>query len=160
MSACSCCTSKHAGAIDAALANGEAKSSIARRYGVSRWAVQRHAEHLVEGVLVEVESAGAGELHNLDGRLVALEAVLQRALDQAIASGKTTALLGASKEIRMTIESIAKLRGQIDTRPTVNVLAVPEFRSVMTVMLAALADFPEARFRVAQALTQLEDGAA
>lgn len=159
MSACTCCASKYVGAIDTALANGESKSGIARRFGVSRWAVQRHAEHMVEGVLVE-STAPDADLVDLDGRLVALEAVLQRALDQAIASGKTTALLGASKEIRMTVESIAKLRGAIDTRPVINVLQVPEFRTVMSALLAALADFPEARFAAAKALAELEGGAA
>lgn len=153
MTLCSICSSKYLAAIEAALASGESKSAVGRRHGVSRHAIKRHVEHSIEGVIVQASRPELeGKLHDLDGRLVALEAVLQRTLDDALATGKATVVTAVSSEIRKTLESLAKLRGQLDERPVVNLAVVPEFRAMTSRLLDALLPYPEARFAAAKAL--------
>lgn len=154
MSVCSVCSSKYLAAIEAAIASGEPKSTVARRHGVSRHAIKRHVEHSLEGVIVPASRPELeGRLHDLDGRLVGLEAVLQRTLEDAMAAGKASTLVAVARELRMTLESIAKLRGQLDERPVVNLAVVPEFRAMTSRLLDALLPYPEARLAAAGALS-------
>lgn len=56
------------------------------------------------------------------------------------------------------MELLAKLTGELDERPQVNVLNVsasPEWLGIQSSMLEALAPYPEARTAVAGALTDL-----
>ncbi|HUY09700.1 MAG TPA: hypothetical protein VMW80_09680 [Candidatus Dormibacteraeota bacterium] len=62
--------------------------------------------------------------------------------------------LAAMREYRASIETLAKLTGAIDERPTVsvNVLAIPEITHMISVLLAALQPYPEAKIAAADAL--------
>lgn len=151
---CGACLHRQSGAIDAAIRAGEPATRIARAYGLSRYVVGRHRDaHLgatptASTTFVDPDTS----VEALDRRLVALQAILTDAVDQAVRTGKTSALLGASRELRATIESVARLRGQLNERPTVNLLALPAWQHVSSRLLAALADFPEARTAAARAL--------
>ncbi len=58
-------------------------------------------------------------------------------------------------EARRNLELLAKLIGQLDTRPTFNLLIAPEWLAVRTVLLSALAPYPAARAAVAGWLAEL-----
>jgi hypothetical protein len=60
-------------------------------------------------------------------------------------------------EARTDLELLARLIGQLDERPQVNVLISP---TVQTAIITALEPYPEARLAVAGALEGLENGAA
>src|SRR3954453_21307670 len=62
------------------------------------------------------------------------------------------------RETRGCLELLAKLLGELDERPQVNLLLAPEWRTVRGALLAALAGFPEARAAVARQLLALEAG--
>lgn len=156
---CGACLHRQSGAIDAAIRAGEPATRIARAYGLSRYVVGRHRDaHLGPVAMVSPTSASFVDpdtsVEALDRRLVALQSILTDAVDQAVRTGKTSALLGASRELRATIESVARLRGQLNERPTVNLLALPAWQHVSSRLLAALTDFPEARAAAARALTE------
>ena len=51
---------------------------------------------------------------------------------------------------------IAKLLGQLDERPQVNVLMAPEWLQVRAALLTALTPYADARLAVAAALVSLE----
>jgi hypothetical protein len=56
------------------------------------------------------------------------------------------------------VELLAKLSGELDERPQVNILNVaasPEWLATQAAMLQALAPFPEARLAVAGALQDM-----
>lgn len=54
------------------------------------------------------------------------------------------------------LELIAKLIGQLDDRPQVNILLAPEWQQLRSMMLDALAAYPEARIAIADALLAAE----
>ena len=64
--------------------------------------------------------------------------------------------LGAIREARGILELLAKLAGEIDSRPQVNILLSPEWVRVRSVLVEALMPFPEARVAVSRCLVALE----
>lgn len=154
MTGCTICMHRSSSAINAALLAGDSATKIAGRYGVSRYAVGRHGRaHLATGELVVAERSGERRLDDLDLRLQQLEAVLTGVIDEALRSGKVTTLIAAVRECRQTVESIGKVRGQLDERPQINILALPQFTEASQRLLRALAPWPEARVAAAAALT-------
>ena len=151
---CTVCASPDRAAIDKALVAGEPVRSVASRYGtLGRMAVQRHKEEHLPTALV----AAAGEeavkqaldvvqqLKAINGASMAILVEARRAQDGELA-------LKAVDRIQRQIELQAKLLGELDERPQVNVLVMPEWLALRARVLAALAAFPEARIAVAEAL--------
>lgn len=65
-------------------------------------------------------------------------------------------VLQASGRLGDHLELLAKILGMIQGGPTVNVLVMPEWVQTRNTIVAALADFPDARLAVGQALIDLE----
>ncbi len=63
--------------------------------------------------------------------------------------------LGAIREARGCVELLGKLAGELQDAPTVNVFVSAEWLEVQTVILTALEPHADARFAVADALTNL-----
>ncbi len=62
------------------------------------------------------------------------------------------------REARGCLELLAKMMGQINDAPTVNVIVNPQWLSLRTVIVETLAPFPDARIAIADALARLEAG--
>jgi hypothetical protein len=67
-------------------------------------------------------------------------------------------LLRTSAQLQSNLELIAKLIGQLDDRPVVNVLITPEWQKLRAVIIEALMDEPSARIKVAAALRMADAG--
>jgi hypothetical protein len=80
-------------------------------------------------------------------------------LSQARAVGDGPLALKAIDRLQRQLELQARLLGDLDDRPQINVLITPEWAGVRAALLGALGPFPEARLAVAGALAQLEVGA-
>lgn len=65
-------------------------------------------------------------------------------------------ILKTAAQTQSSLELLAKLLGELDERPQLNVLVSPEWHQVRTVMLAALQPYPDARAAVALQLAALE----
>lgn len=158
---CGVCQHPDPPVIDGRIHSGEPNTRTARTFGLSRWQVDRHAKlHLAPAVMLDAgETVQVRELRDLDGRLVALENLLSQVLDQALRGGKVTNIVQVSREVRLTVADIARLRGELaDARPVqVNVLQAREFRLVLARLLESLQEFPEARYRAAAALSAMEE---
>ncbi len=104
------------------------------------------------------------ELSRLDGLLADLRRLWQRAEHlgkDAEQDGDRRSALAAVREARECLALLAKLTGDLDERPNVNVLlAAPEWRLVQVAIYEALETFPEARAAVASGLMRLEGGGA
>jgi hypothetical protein len=59
-------------------------------------------------------------------------------------------------QLQSSLELLAKLAGQLDERPQLNVILAPEWQRVRRVLLEALLPFPDARTAVAARLTVVE----
>ena len=69
-------------------------------------------------------------------------------------------VLRTDRRLQGQLELIAKLLGELDERPQINVLLTPEWARVRGVLVEALAPFPEARAAAAAALVAAEAGHA
>jgi hypothetical protein len=72
------------------------------------------------------------------------------------ATAAVQAAVSASREVRTCLELVAKLIGELDERPQINVLLAPEWVQVRAQLLMALRPYPEARVAVAARLASLE----
>jgi hypothetical protein len=77
-------------------------------------------------------------------------------LHEARQAGNAETALKAIDRVQRQIELQAKLLGELDERPQVNVLVSSEWISIRTTLLAALGPYPEARAAVATQLMALD----
>lgn len=150
---CLTCAHPEIEAINIDLASGKPSPEVAERYGVSVDSLKRHRNGHLTPALIRV----AGERRNEASAVPAherLEALYDRAsalLSQAEAKGSVMGGAAVLRELRQIVETLAKLSGELDERPTVtvNLLSTPEVVEFMTRLLAALEPFPEARVAAA-----------
>jgi hypothetical protein len=78
-------------------------------------------------------------------------------LESAEAEGRHPIALQAVRELRGIVELLARLTGELDSRPdvVVNITTTSEWIAVQTVILTALDPYPDARLAVAEALAPL-----
>ncbi|GAA2092599.1 hypothetical protein [Brevibacterium salitolerans] len=158
---CSACRHPDREGLDRELAGGLTLRAAAEKYDLSKDAVARHKrDHLskaLRAVQERRETAGAQKAVDRAEELYAkASGILERAEEEQ--DGKLS--LAAIKELRSVVELLAKLTGELDERPQVNVLnlnANPEWLSMQGAMLEALAPYPDARIAVAGALERLEE---
>ena len=145
---CSICTHPDIEAINDEVANGEPLLRVSERHDVGRASLTRHRDrHLplrVLGDLIETDGTGGSEL----GRLEALVAHADRIKSRAEHAGDLRLALSAISELAKLVELAAKLRGELDQKPVINVAVIPEWPRV----LEALRRYPEAKLAVVKAL--------
>lgn len=150
---CTVCQHPERHAIERALVAGGALRDIAGQYGLTKSAVERHkAEHLPVAL---VTAAGAEEVRQaLDvlQQLKTINAAALMVLHDARAASDGELALKAIDRIHRQIELQAKLLGELDERPVVNVLVAPEWLALRGRIVGALARHPEARLALAGVL--------
>jgi hypothetical protein len=144
--------------VDTALVRGEgAFRTIADRFGLSATALKRHkAEHLPTTMVKAQESEDVAHAIDVVKQLKSINGATLQILNEARQTGNSELALKAVDRVQRQVELQAKLLGELDDRPQVNVLLAPEWLTVRTTLLAALAPYPEARAAVAQQLLALE----
>jgi hypothetical protein len=154
---CTVCGHRERAAIDAALVANEPFRHIAARFGSSTTALQRHkAEHLPASLMKAQAATEVAQADQLLAQVRGLHGRARGLLDKAEQAGDLrTALLGV-REARGCLELLAKLLGELDERPQVNLLVNPEWLRVRDLLLDALAPYPDARAAVAGRLGMLE----
>jgi hypothetical protein len=152
--ACSVCAHPDRGAIDRSLVAGESNRQIAARYGsLSRAAIQRHGHNHLPAVLTKAQEAE--EVARADDLLASVRGLQARTLtilDAAEASEQHRTALSAIREARSNLELLAKLLGELDERPAVNVVLSPEWLELRAVVVGALEPHPDAQGAVLMAL--------
>lgn len=154
---CTVCSHAERAQIEAALVAGTSNRRIATHYGLTEASVRRHVSEHVKQQIAESREAReeaqsldvVKQLKAINGTAFAILAEARRAQDHDIA-------LKAIDRIQRQLELQAKLLGQLDERPVVNVMLSPEWLHVRAAMLAALAPHAQARLDVAAALIVLD----
>jgi len=154
---CSICTHENREAIDEALIAGQSYRKIAERFGVSPAALSRHLRRHLVALL-----AGRSEVEadNLLEQVADLQRQAQAIKDKAEAAGDLKTALQGIRELVRIVELLAKLRGELDERPVVNVLLTAQWVTVRAVLLEALTPFPDARQAAAVALLEVDGGSS
>ncbi len=154
---CTVCAHGERSVIEQEIAVGTSAQKISALFRVSPDAVQRHkAEHL-RPTLIETRKADDDE-RALDviKQLRAINGASLRILHEAQQGQDPQTALKAVDRIQRQIELQAKLLGQLDERPQVNLVISPEWVQVRTTILTVLSPYPEARVAVAGALASLD----
>lgn len=154
--ACTVCTHADKEQIDALLLKQTTFAKIAVQFKLSKDAVRRHNDNHLGDVLAALRKAdqAAPDDGSALSRLEALYARTNALLAQAEHAGNGGQVLQAVREARATLESIAKITGELNDKPsvTINLAASPEWLSLQTLILTALTPFPEAKLAVADAI--------
>jgi len=155
---CTVCVHADRDAIERCLVAGESSNrALAALYGVSEAALRRHkAAHLPAKLARAQDAAEVARADDLLTQVRGLQAKAMGLLAQAEGAGDYRTALSGIGQVRACLELQAKLLGELDERPQVNVLLMPEWLAVRAALLAALRPYGEARQAVAVALLRME----
>ena len=155
---CTVCDHPERHGIDEALVTGAPYRSVAKRFELSESAVYRHkTEHLPAHLLKAKEVEEVAQADDLLEQVRNLQAHALDILERAEKAGDLRTALAAISQARGNLELLGKLAGELDERPVVNVLLSPQWLTIRTTMLEALAAYPEARVAVAESLMEIEE---
>jgi hypothetical protein len=157
---CTVCTHPQRPAIERGLvAESGSYRDIARQWRLSKDALARHkAEHLPTRLVQAQEAENVAQALDVVQQLKAINAATLAVLKEARERHDGDLALKAVDRVQRQIELQAKLLGELDERPQVNLLVSPEWVTVRAVLLAALGPYPEARAAVAARLVALDGG--
>ncbi len=159
MPTCTICSHDERPAIDDALVSGQSLRAIARQFGVSKDAAGRHKAHVSHALatlVAEREQAGArSALERFEDLYDDAQAVLRAAKED----GKGSLTLQAIDRLERITTQLAKLSGELDESPKVQVVNLStsaEWLATRQALMEALAPFPEAAQAVAGRLREIE----
>ena len=172
---CTICTHADHEAIDRAMVAGETLRKLAITFGSSEAALFRHKTAHVSAMLSQAKQAedrahreelagqdrrqeAATQEHAFDvvKQLRTINSVSLSILSEARQARNPDTALRAIDRIQRQIELQAKLLGELDERPVINLSVSAEWLMVRAALLVALHPYPDARAAVAEKLTTLE----
>jgi hypothetical protein len=153
------CTYPERAKIESALVSGTPYRVIASQFGVGNNSVQRHADEHVKAEIAEHKEV-RDEAQALDvvKQLRTINHYALTVMSEARSSGNPELLLKAIDRVQRQIELQAKLLGDLDERPQINILVSSDWLTIRAVLMAALLPYAEARLAVSAALTTVEGG--
>jgi len=152
--ACTVCQSPAVEAINRELAAHTAIPALAAKYRVSSDALLRHrANHFPAVVAKAQEITDVREALDVLGQLKAINGAALTVLGEAHRSSNGELALKAIDRIQRQIELQAKLLGELDERPQINLVVSPEWLTLRLVIVQALMDHPAAQHAVLSALS-------
>ncbi len=157
---CSVCDHPKRGEIDAALVRGVNSYKLEATYSdLTRSSIERHATngHINDKLLKAQAAADAREALDVVRQLKAVNNVSWGVLQGAREAGDPNLVLRAVDRVQKQLELQAKLLGDLDERPVINILNNPQFIQVQAAVVQALEGYPEARESVVRALAGVED---
>jgi hypothetical protein len=142
---CSVCVSSHHDSINSALATGVSLRRIEKQFGVSKSAVERHANGCAAELLrVARGDRAAASGGKLDAELASLAAETRSVLEAARESKDWGLALRAIARLEQQLSIRAKLEGDggdgavVNVAVQVNLAQSPEWAQLRAVILAAL----------------------
>jgi hypothetical protein len=133
--------------------------SVASLYDVSEAAVRRHkSNHLPAKLVLAQQAEEAAEAGELLDQVQDLQARTLAILEAAEETSQHRTALAAIREARSNLELLAKLLGELDDRPQINVLVSSEWLELRAVIVGALQPHSEARGAVLAAIEGISNG--
>lgn len=155
--ACSVCLHEKRDEIDQELIKGTSYRNIMKQYGLSLGAVSRHyRNHLPESL---TKAHAVKEVASADKLLARIEDLTTEAeglLDYGKTKKEGRDWKAGIEELRKCLELFAKVSGALHEKLEINLFALPQFTTILTVIRETLEPFPEAKQAVAAAMKELE----
>jgi hypothetical protein len=157
---CTVCSHEARDKIDRALVAGQSSYALADRYSsLSRPAIERHkGNHLPARMVLAQAAEEVAQADSLLDQVRDLQGRAYGILDKAEAADDLRTALGAIREARGNLELLAKLLGELDERPVVNLTVSPEWLELRAVIVAALEPHEDARESVLRAIEGVSNG--
>ena len=154
---CTICDHDQREVIDAALIEGQSSNlALSALHGVSESALRRHKKrHLPEALAQAQDAHEVAQGDNLLAQLDGLRQEAHRIKDKAEKGADYRTALAGIRELVRIVELMAKVRGELAQEGAVSLVVSGEWIELRTIMLRALAPYPDARLAMARAL---EDG--
>jgi len=150
---CTICEHPEREAIDRALVGETSNLSLSSLFGVSESAARRHkGNHLPAKLAKAHEAEEVALADDLLRQVRALQSKTLSILLRAEGAGDLRTALSAVREARGNVELLAKLSGELDERPVVNVLVSAEWLELRAVIVGALEPYRDARESVLRAI--------
>ena len=151
---CTVCAHPLRHAIDKALVGGSASSEHSGTLGtLDHIRSFGTATTCLPATLVKAQEAeDVRQALDVVQQLRHINSAALRVLQDAKAAGNGDLVLKAVDRVMKQVEVQARLLGDLDDRPQINVLVSPEWLQLRGQILAALAPFPAARVAIAEAL--------
>jgi len=158
---CTVCCHDQRGAIEQEIAATTSARKISALFRVSEDAVQRHkADHLPKTLTDARKADDDARALDVVKQLRVINGVSLQILNEARQGKDLQTALKAVDRIHRQIELQAKLLGQLDDRPQMNVVVSPEWAAIRATVLVALRPYPEARVAVVERLAALDTPAS
>jgi hypothetical protein len=158
---CNVCSHPDREALDEALVGGIAFPALVAEYRVSKDSLSRHkANHLPAKLVMAQAAEEVAQADDLLAQVRDLQARTLAVLEAAEGSSQHRTALSAIREARSNLELLAKLLGELDDRPQINLLVSAEWLELRAVIVGALEPHPDARGAVLRALDGGSNGAA
>ncbi len=152
--ACNVCQHTQRAAIDRDLAAGKPLRDLSALFRVSEDSLARHRDsHLPQVVVKAQEQEDVRQALDVVAQLKANNGVTMQILHEARQQRNPDVALRAVDRIQKQIELQAKLLGDLDERPVVNILISDEWMRVRATIITALDAHPEAKQAVVLALS-------
>jgi len=154
---CPVCVHGERQEIEKALLGSETLHQVAQRFALPKWSLYRHKQRHLPRQLKKAQEAK--EMIQADSLLRQMLYLQSRALNilmTAEVAGELKTALGAIREARGNLELLAKLQGELAQEGTINILVMPAWVSLRTIILRTLEPYPEARLKLSQALSEVD----
>jgi len=152
--ACQTCQHADVAAIDRGLAAGQSLRDLSALFRVSEDSLARHRDSHIAKTVQKAQEATEID-HGLDvvKQLRAINAVTMAILHEARQQRNPDVALRAVDRIQKQIELQAKLLGDLDERPVVNILISDEWLRIRGLLISTLDSYPDAKQAVVLALS-------
>ena len=132
--------------IERSLLEGEAYISIAERTGLGRMALARHKRDHSPIWLAKMTEATGPSAGSIRERIEALISRIESVMADAESARRHTVVLSAARELRAALETVARISGELDERPSIviDIAASDQWHQVRTALYQALRRHPEA----------------
>src|SRR5215213_11533504 len=145
---------------DAVVIRSQGKRRIAAQHDVTEQALRRHIrEHLPALLALARDAERAARADSLLDRIEALQSRTLAILEATEETGEHRTALATIREARGNLELIGEVTKELNRAPTLNLTLHPEYIEARTLIVEALAPYPEAKDAVARALENGTGGA-
>jgi hypothetical protein len=154
---CAVCIHEKRDEIDGEIVSGQPYRALARTFGVSKDSISRHANlHIPETLTKAHAVKEVGRAVALLDRVEALVTAAEGLLTFGKGEKDARAWEGGVRQLRHCLELLARVTGELDERPQVNLIMMPVWVELRAQILATLEPFPEARKALTDALSNAQ----
>lgn len=152
---CFMCHYKDRATIERQVAKGMSYRKAGRIVGCDQGAISAHfRNHVAPELRKELETKDPADMIAVVDELVAAHKTTLELIDEARLSGDIKACFTGQQTQLKQLEFYGKLTGMTAERAEINLYMSPEFVQLQQLVVTSLADYPEARVRLGEALAR------